>query len=272
MKSTSNEKQDRSLAALFRDFIASSRALDFQTVFIFISAAVLTTISYYVASRRFFRAELAQYFEQSPLVSVYEFSYWFLAEWLIYFVLPVAVIVFVFRKSPREFGVGSGDWKLGLKITGIFIAIMLPIVWIVSGFESFQEVYPHASIVRTDWNLFLLYEALFFLYFTGWEFIWRGYLLFGLEKRLGGPTAVLVQMIPFVILHNGKPMIETLGAIIAGIALGALALRTRSFWYCVLTHWSVMLLIDLFSTLRYRTAAHEAISQSIPEIFSHLLR
>jgi len=77
--------------------------------------------------------------------------------------------------------------------------------------------------------------------------------LFGLEKPLGGGVAVLVQMIPFVILHNGKPLPETLGAIIAAIALGALALRTRSFWYCVATHWLVMLTIDLLSTLRDRT-------------------
>ena len=86
-----------------------------------------------------------------------------------------------------------------------------------------------------------------------WEFVWRGFLLFGLEEKFGY-YAVLIQMIPFVILHNGKPYMETFGAIIGGIALGILAFRTRSFLYCVIVHIGVMFTIDLFSVLRYRAA------------------
>jgi membrane protease YdiL (CAAX protease family) len=59
-------------------------------------------------------------------------------------------------------------------------------------------------------------------------------------------------MIPFVILHNGKPVAETFGAIAGGIALGILAFRTNSIIYCVITHAGVMFSIDLISTLRYR--------------------
>jgi membrane protease YdiL (CAAX protease family) len=129
---------------------------------------------------------------------------------------------------------------------------MLPILWVVSDSAAFQSVYPHAQTVRTDWTLFLIYEGMFILYFIGWEFIWRGYVLFGLLKHTGATVAVLVQMIPFVILHFGKPLPETLGSIAAGIALGALSVRTRSFWYAVLIHWTVMLTIDIFATLRFR--------------------
>lgn len=61
-----------------------------------------------------------------------------------------------------------------------------------------------------------------------------------------------MQMIPFLILHNGKPVAETFGAIVAGIALGILAWRTGSIYYCVITHAAVMFSIDLISTLRYQ--------------------
>lgn len=84
-----------------------------------------------------------------------------------------------------------------------------------------------------------------------WEFIWRGFMLFGLEKKFGY-YSVLIQMIPFVILHNGKPFLETFGAIFGGIALGILALRTRSFYYCVIIHIGVMYSIDVISSLRFR--------------------
>jgi membrane protease YdiL (CAAX protease family) len=84
-----------------------------------------------------------------------------------------------------------------------------------------------------------------------WEFIWRGFMLFGLKEKFGY-YSVMIQMIPFVILHNGKPAAETFGAIAGGIALGVLALRTNSILYCAITHMGIMFTIDLISTLRYR--------------------
>jgi membrane protease YdiL (CAAX protease family) len=99
-----------------------------------------------------------------------------------------------------------------------------------------------------------------------WEFIWRGFMLFGLEEKFGY-YAVLIQMIPFLILHNGKPAAETFGAIVAGLALGILALKTRSVLYCIITHAGVMFSIDLVSTLRFRADAYGTGLSSLFKIF-----
>jgi membrane protease YdiL (CAAX protease family) len=128
---------------------------------------------------------------------------------------------------------------------------MLPIIWIFSATQSFAEKYPHLLSTRNDWNQFLIYEFGMLVYLISWEFIWRGFMLFGLKEKFGY-YSVLIQMIPFVILHNGKPAPETFGAIAGGIALGVLAFRTNSIIYCVLTHSGVMITIDAISTLRYR--------------------
>jgi membrane protease YdiL (CAAX protease family) len=82
---------------------------------------------------------------------------------------------------------------------------------------------------------FILYELAYVIYFVGWEFIYRGFMLFGLARPLGY-YAVFIQTIPFALLHFGKPQVETLSAVLAGILLGYLALRTRSFWYGWLLH------------------------------------
>jgi hypothetical protein len=63
----------------------------------------------------------------------------------------------------------------------------------------------------------------------------------------------MIQMIPFVIFHFGKPLLETTGSVFAAIALGALAVRTRSYWYCVLIHWGTMLAMDFITTVRYHS-------------------
>lgn len=94
-------------------------------------------------------------------------------------------------------------------------------------------------------------------------------MLFGLKEKFGY-YAILIQMIPFTILHNGKPQIETFSAIIAGIALGILALRTGSFIYGVIIHSAVMFLIDFISVIRYKTHVFGIGIDSILEIFKKI--
>lgn len=74
-------------------------------------------------------------------------------------------------------------------------------------------------------------------------------MLFGLKEKFGYYT-VFIQMIPFFILHKGKPEIELFASIFAGLILGIQALRSRSFIYSWILHWVVMLFIDGVSTLR----------------------
>jgi len=46
-------------------------------------------------------------------------------------------------------------------------------------------------------------------------------------------------MVPFVMMHYNKPALESYGAIIAGVALGLMAYRSKSFIGCWLLHWAV---------------------------------
>lgn len=227
------------------------RGLDTKVIFIFLAVAVLQTFSFYVTSRRFFRLNFFQFFENYENVFLIEYLYWFIGDFLSYFVFPLLIIKFLFKEKIKDYGVSLGDYKTGTRVTIIFLIIMLPLIWIVSSFPEFNKTYPHLSSAKNSWSIFLIFEAGMFLYMFSWEFIWRGFMLFGLKEKFGY-YAVLIQMLPFLILHNGKPAPETFGAIIAGIALGILALRTNSILYCVLTHMSVMFSIDLISVLRFK--------------------
>jgi CAAX protease family protein len=227
------------------------KSLDKKVIIIFVSIAVLQTISYYYTSRSFFRYYLFQDFQSNPDVFLFEYYYWFAGDFFILFVVPVLIIKFLLKENVTDYGISLGDYKAGLKITLIFLIIMIPVIWFVSSLPEFGRTYPHLASTRDSWGIFFLFELGIFVYMFAWEFIWRGFVLFGLEKQFGY-YAVLIQMIPFLILHNGKPAPETFGAIIAGIALGILALRTRSIFYCIITHMGVMFTIDLISVLRYR--------------------
>lgn len=121
--------------------------------------------------------------------------------------------------------------------------VMLPIVLVASHSVPFQNKYPLCKLAATNWSIFVPYELAFGIYILSWEFFFRGYMLFGLEEHFG-KYSILLQMIPFTILHHGKPFVESTGAIFAGILLGVIALETRSFIYGALLHWLVAVSMD----------------------------
>ena len=80
-------------------------------------------------------------------------------------------------------------------------------------------------------------------------------MLFGTAPALGAPLAIVVQTVPFAILHADKPPAEAYLAVLGGLALGALVWRCRSFWIAIPIHAAQMVMLDLFCTLRFRTGA-----------------
>jgi len=227
------------------------RELDRKVIVIFLSVAVLQTISWYFTSRNFFRINIFPHYQNNSDVYLYEYLYWFTTDFITLFILAILIIKFVIKEDLKDYGLQAGDYKAGLIISAIFLGVMLVIIWFVSATPDFAAKYPHLQSTKNSWRDFYIYESGMLLYMIGWEFIWRGFMLFGLKEKFGY-YSVLIQMIPFVILHNGKPIAETFGAIAGGIALGMLAFRTNSIYYCVFSHMGVMFSIDVISTLRYR--------------------
>lgn len=227
------------------------KELDRKVVILLTSVAILQSIAFYFTSRRFFRENLFQYFQDFSDPYLVEYFYWFIGDFFTFLILGILIIKLLFKENLRDYGFKLGDYKIGFFFTFIFLAVMLLLVWFVSATPAFAQKYPHLPGARISWDIFFIYEAGMLIYMFAWEFMWRGFMLFGLEKKFGY-YSILMQMIPFVILHNGKPFLETFGAIFGGIALGILALRTRSFYYCVVIHIGVMFSIDFISTLRFR--------------------
>ena len=233
------------------EFVKILKELDIKILSIFLVVALIQTISWYLTSRKFFKDNLFEQFQNFSYPNLLEYLYWFMGDFITLFVLSALIIKFGFKEKLSIYGLRIGDYKAGLIVSFIFIIVMTVIVWFVSSTPAFANTYPILDSAKNSWKVFLIYEFGLLIYMFAWEFIWRGFMLFGLEKKFGY-YSVLIQMIPFVILHNGKPFIETFGAIFGGIALGILALRTRSVYYCIITHLGVMYSIDLISALRFR--------------------
>jgi len=182
----------------------------------------------------------------STLVLVLEYDYPLSISFpqatdLIYYLLvPLAAGWLLFRDKPRDYGIRIGRWKSAALLTAVSLAVMAPILYGVSKMPEFRSYYHRVAI---DWPELLLDKA---PYYFAWEFLCRGYMLFGLEKSIG-KSAIFVQAIAFVLRHLGKPSLETLFCIPGGFVFGYVAYRTRSFLPCFIIHFGVYVMMILFA-------------------------
>lgn len=158
---------------------------------------------------------------------------------ILYLVIPLGIITLGFRESPRAYGFQFGNWQLGLIITLGSVLVMLPILWFTVKFSpAMQSYYSTLSGYRLP-----LLTALDLI---GWEFVFRGFLLFGYMQAFGD-DALWMQSVPFALAHLGKPPIETFTTLFGGVLFGLIAKKTRSFIYPFIIHFIIAYSVSLFS-------------------------
>ena len=151
-----------------------------------------------------------------------------------YFVIPALVILLLFQEPLTDYGFKIGNWRVGLAWTVGVCAVMAVILYFLAQTEGMQQYYQARapqSVGR------IIYETGVDLF--GWEFIWRGALLFTFARHFGPGAAIFLQAVPFAFMHLGKPEVETLSTIFGGAGFGFIAWQSDSFIYPWLIHWFI---------------------------------
>lgn len=156
----------------------------------------------------------------------------------LFLVVPLAIVTLGFRDRPSRYGFSLGDWRWGAGLLIAGLIVMLPIILGLSSFDQFREYYrpsgrPAGLLVPE--HVLELVPA---------EFLLRGFLMFALWRRIG-PLALVVQLIPFVLTHVGKPEIELWSTFIGGSVFAWLNWRTGSILWSALGHVYVLTLMEL---------------------------
>ncbi|MCA9538715.1 MAG: CPBP family intramembrane metalloprotease [Myxococcales bacterium] len=203
------------------------------------------------------RGSYAFWFGENPplggLRGLLPYFFFVAASVLCRVLLPLLTGRLVLGRTPRDYGytlVGAfKKWWLYL----LLVALVLPFVVYASSLPAFLRKYPWCRQALVDGTLdaqvFALYATAAFIFYASGEAFWRGYLLLGTARELG-KNALFLMVMPYVLGHLGKPLPETLGAVLAGLVLGTLALHHRSFWLGAVCHWLIAMSMDLLALWR----------------------
>lgn len=229
----------------------NEKKLEIKTLVVLVSIPASLTLMQFCGKSVAFRILFGNFLSgYSPdVVNLLYYIYWSSFCGFCYVVIPSLITWFVLRGSVLQYGLKVYGITKHLWVYVTLYLIMIPFIIFASLGKSFQFTYPFYKQSGSDWMLFVIFEFFYLIQFFYLELFFRGYIIFNLEKTFGY-YSVFIMTIPYCMIHFSKPMLEAFAAIVAGIILGTLALRTRSIWYGVLIHMSVAVTMDILSLLQ----------------------
>ncbi len=145
--------------------------------------------------------------------------------------VPLAVLL-ALREDPRRYGLGLGDARRAVVLGGMATALTVPAIALIAGIPAIRDWYaPSMSSVPG-----VLFTNIVDLVPT--EFLLRGFVLFALLRAIG-PFGVVVALVPFVMIHIGKPDLEALSTLGGGLVFGWFNWRTGSIWASAFYHVAI---------------------------------
>jgi membrane protease YdiL (CAAX protease family) len=182
------------------------------------------------------------YCEESSYARLLGFVWWSGWRVLGYLVVP-ALLVKLTGQRIRDQGLETKGFMEHAWIYAFAYSIVFVCVVIVSYTDEFSSYYPFYKLATRSGFDFVAWEILYAAQFFSLEFFFRGFWLKQLKPMMGS-YAIFAMVVPYCMIHYGKPFAETMGAIVAGIVLGTLAMKTRSIWSGFLIHVSVAISMD----------------------------
>lgn len=234
------------------------KELDLKCAVVGIGSIVLIILWAYQGHHSFFVLHFPS-LRNNLNLNFYEFVWMNASALLLWFFIPVILVKFILKGRLKDFGVGFGDFRFGLKFLILGIIVMVVPLYFTGKNPEFMAEYPLCKLSGRSPGWFLGWELSYLTYYIGFEFMFRGFMLFGFKDRVGAWMAILIETIVSTLIHIGmtahisdgvivvgKPEMETISAIVAGFVFGAVALRTRSIFWPVLLHWFIGAGTDFF--------------------------
>jgi len=175
--------------------------------------------------------------------------------------LPIVLIKAVYKHDLADYGLGlprREHWPLVAISSAVLVGMSVLPFFLAAGNAEMKGTYPLFRGGFDSVRSFVVYELGYFVFFVAIEFIFRGYLLFGLynaraqdlaattvgQRTAFGLYSILVSMLSYTAWHLCKPQPELWGTLVWGLVAGTAALSTRTIWHIVIVHWGLNVFLD----------------------------
>jgi membrane protease YdiL (CAAX protease family) len=242
-------------ATKWRSALAAEGRIDLRPLVAMAICGLILTLQEYYGGRPTYDQAIRPWLARLDLIhprairlakyeELYGFAWWVFARVFGYVAIPLPIWKAFFPKdSILDMGLRTRGFFQHAWIYGVFLAIVVPLLLLVSRQPDFGSYYPFYRNSSRSWYDFLSWEGMYFVQFFGLEVFFRGFWLGALRRSLGS-GAIFAMAVPYCMIHYGKPFLEANGAIIAGIALGSLSMKTKSIYQGFLVHVTVAGLMD----------------------------
>jgi membrane protease YdiL (CAAX protease family) len=140
-------------------------------------------------------------------------------------------------------------WILGLS------ALVIPLAYISAKKPKNLINYPQIRAKIWTRKTVTVHAFGWFIYLFGYEFMFRGILLFPLVDAIGVWPAIAVNIALYSATHIPKGLDETIGAIPLGLVLCILTLASGTIWIALFVHVA-MAWTNCFTALKYHPDIH----------------
>ncbi len=235
--------------------------LDHRPAACLVITAVVLTVQEYFGGRQFFQSTLLpelqelnegswQWLQLERFDELYAYGWWCFSRAAGYVVVPLVAWKLLFpRDSLLDMGLRGRGFFEHLWVYGACLGIVVPVMLLVAQQPDFGTYYPFYKLSSRSVFDLVVWEAMYWMQFFALELFFRGWMVGALRHSLGS-GAIFVMALPYCMIHYGKPYLEAHGAIVAGVVLGSLAMRTRSIYAGFLLHISVAAGMDLLSLFK----------------------
>jgi len=166
---------------------------------------------------------------------------------ILYGLIPFLIILFVFRRPLNQYGF-SGEY-LGKSLLWWIPIASLVVLMTYLGAKSERNLAMYPQIRVNEWNRGLLIASAlsWITYLVGYEFLFRGFLLFTCLESFGYWPAIIINISLYALFHLHKGPREAFGSILFGFFLCYLTLYLGSFWFAIFSHITMALSNEWFS-------------------------
>ena len=138
---------------------------------------------------------------------------------ILYGLVPFLIIILIFRRPLDQYGF-AGDYLMKSFLWWIPIAVVIVILTYAGAkTEKNLAMYPQIRVQQWNVGLILVSALSWIAYLVGYEFLFRGFLLFSCLESFGYWPAIIINVCLYSLFHITKGSKEAIGSLFFGFLL-----------------------------------------------------